>query len=364
MENFWQHLPTPFLALAPMAGVTDLAFRTMCKRFGADVIYTEFASANALVHGNAATRRMISFHASERPVVCQIFGNDPAMFAGAARVLEAMGFDGIDINFGCPAYKVVTHGGGVVLMRDLDLCYALVKAACEATTLPVSIKIRSSINGRSDCARETRASPLPAQRHALQPRQGDPAMAGNVLAPPAEGFSASSSRLEGKVTALDLVERIRDLPVAALMIHGRTYEKPFDGAPDVGMIRKVRERFGGILIANGGVYAPEAAQEMFAETGADGVGIGRGAHGRPWIFSQTKEYLATGSFRELSWDEKKQAMRDHARLAFAEGGAHGLLEMRKHLAWYVKGIYNASELRHMLVQTKSLEDVEMALARV
>ena len=152
MENFWQHLPTPFLALAPMAGVTDLAFRTMCKRFGADVIYTEFASANALVHGNAATRRMISFHASERPVVCQIFGNDPAMFAGAARVLEAMGFDGIDINFGCPAYKVVTHGGGVVLMRDLDLCYALVKAACEATTLPVSIKIRSSINGRSACA--------------------------------------------------------------------------------------------------------------------------------------------------------------------------------------------------------------------
>jgi tRNA-dihydrouridine synthase B len=307
-----------------MAGVTDLAFRTMCKRFGADVIYTEFASANALVHGNEATRKMIAFRETERPVVCQIFGNDPAMFAGAARVLESLGFDGIDINFGCPAYKVVAHGGGVMLMRDLDLCYALVKATCEATSLPVSVKIRSSIG----CERK------------------------------------GTDACKQKVTAVDLVERMQDLPVAALMIHGRTYEKPFDGAPDVGMIKEVRDRFAGVLIANGGVYTPEAAREMRDATGADGIGIGRGSHGKPWIFRQIKEYLATGAYQKPSWQKKKQIILDHAHLAFAEGGAHGLLEMRKHLAWYVKGIYNASEMRNMLVQTKSLEDVEAALAQI
>ncbi len=324
-KNFWKSLPRPFLALAPMAGVTDLAFRTICKEFGADVIYTEFASANALVHGNEATRRMIQFREPERPVVCQIFGNDPRMFADAAKVLEGMGFDGIDINFGCPAYKVVTHGGGVSLMRNLDLCYELVAAVCGATSLPVSIKMRSSIR----C------------------QEGDRAAACHDI-----------------VTAVDLVERIRDLPIAAIMVHGRSYEKPFDGEPDVDMITRVCRVAPCVVIANGGIYSPEIAREMLHATGAHGVGIGRGAHGSPWIFQQIKDYLLHGAYREISWEEKKEIILRHAQLAFSQRGAHGLVEMRKHLAWYVRGIYNASELRQMLVQTKSLQDVEQALAKI
>jgi len=308
-----------------MAGVTDLAFRTICKEFGADVIYTEFASANALVHGNEATRRMIQFREPERPVVCQIFGNDPEMFASAAQVLEGMGFDGIDINFGCPAYKVVTHGGGVSLMKNLDLCFELVAAACRATSLPVSIKMRSSISCESEKGRET---------------------------------------CRQRVTAVDLVERIKGLPIAAIMVHGRSYEKPFDGEPDVDMIRRVKEIAPCPVIANGGVYTPDSAQEMLNATAADGIGIGRGAHGSPWIFHQIKDYLSRGAYHEITWEERKEIILRHARLAFSARGAHGLVEMRKHLAWYVKGIYNASELRQMLVQTKSLQDVELALSKI
>lgn len=325
MKNFWQTLKRPFLALAPMAGVTDLAFRTMCKRFGADVIYTEFASANALVHGNEATRRMIAFAETERPVVCQIFSNDPHMSARAARILEDMGFDGIDINFGCPAYKVVTHGGGVAMMRDLDLCHALVSAVLLATKLPVSIKIRSRIGGERQKGVEARKQ---------------------------------------SVTALDLVKRLSDLPVAAIMIHGRSYEKPFDGAPDVDMIRQVKEIAGCPVVANGGAYSPEEAKVLWEATAADGIGVGRGSHGRPWIFTQIKEYLSTGAYHELSWQEKKEAILTHARLAFSLAGARGLIEMRKHLAWYVKGIYNASEIRNLLVQTETLSDIELVLTQI
>lgn len=362
-KNFWQNLSAPFLALAPMAGVTDLAFRTMCKSFGADVIYTEFASANALVHGNEATRKMIAFQEAERPVVCQIFGNDPAMFAGAARVLEGMGFDGIDINFGCPAYKVVMHGGGVSLMRDLGLCYELVKATCEATSLPVSVKIRSSIR-HSDCPLGKHATAAPAVGCAPPRARGSDVPSETMPASPAEGFPTANPRSQEKVTALDLVERLRDLPIAAIMIHGRSYEKPFDGEPDVAMIRRVKEMAACPVVANGGVYTPEAARDMLTATGADGIGIGRGSHGAPWIFHQVKEFLATGMYQSVDWDERKKAILRHAHLAFSQGGTHGLVEMRKHLAWYVKGIYNAGELRQMLVQTKSLGDVERALADI
>lgn len=320
MSNFWTQLKAPFLALAPMAGVTDLAFRHMCKRFGADVIYTEFASTNALVHGNSATRNMIRFNPEEQPVVCQIFGNDPRMFAESSKILGDMGFAGVDVNFGCPAYKIVKHGGGVQLMRDLDLCYNLIKALCDASPIPVSIKIRSAIN----CA----------------PGSCD------------------------KNTAVDLVNRIKDLPVSALMIHGRTYEKPFDGEPDVDMITQVKALFPGTVIANGGIYTPEDAQEMLNTTGADGLGIARGSHGKPWIFKQIKDYLSTGAYYEPTWDEKKEYILEHARIAFEHKGERGVIEMRKHLGWYVKGFANAKQIRMLLMKAGSVEDIKSALAQM
>ncbi|MBI5466249.1 MAG: tRNA-dihydrouridine synthase family protein [Candidatus Kerfeldbacteria bacterium] len=145
MTNFWTTLAKPILALAPMAGVTDTAFRQLCKAYGADVIYTEFASADALVYENKKTRAMLAYAPAEQPVVCQIFGHKPEVFFKAVKILEEMGFAGVDINFGCPAYKIVRSGGGVKLMRNLNLCYELVQAACEASSLPVSLKLRASI---------------------------------------------------------------------------------------------------------------------------------------------------------------------------------------------------------------------------
>ena len=299
-----------------MAGVTDRAFRPLCKRFGADVIFTEFASTDALIHGNEATKQMIAYTPEEQPVVCQLFGNDPKKFAAAAKILEHMGFAGVDINFGCPAYKVVSHGGGVMLMREPMLCRTLVEATCNAVSIPISVKIRSSIQNNE--TGETK-------------------------------------------TALDLVRAIRDLPVASLMIHGRSYEKPFDGEPNVAMIRAVRDAFPGTLIANGGIHTPEDAKTMLDATGADGLGIARGSWGSPWIFKQIADYLTTGTYRELSWEEKREVILDHARLALAHKDAHGIIELRKHLAWYVKGIPGASALRQQLVRVKTIEDITSVL---
>jgi nifR3 family TIM-barrel protein len=311
MKNFWTQLPKPFLALAPMAGVTDLAFRTMCKRFGADVIYTEFASANALTRNNQKTNDMLAFAPKEKPIVCQIFGNDPSVFHAAAESVERMGFSGIDINFGCPAYKVTRHGGGVSLMRNPAHCAELVAAVCDATALPVSVKLRASINDNKK-----------------------------------------------KITAVDLVEQIKSLPVSAVMIHGRSYELPFDGEPDIEMITEVKKAFKGVVIANGGIYSPVLAKEMVEATHADGLGIARGARGRPWIFRQIREYLASGEYQEPTWDEKKQYIMEHVKLALEAKGPYGIIEMRKHLAWYVKGLPRAKKIREELMKVKTLEEVQ------
>ncbi len=324
MENFWQTLPKPILALAPMAGVTDTAFRQMCKVGGADVLYTEFVSTDAVVYESKKTFEMLKFAPAEQPVVCQVFGKNPEHYFKSAKVIADFGFAGIDINFGCPAYKVVKHGGGVTLMRRLDLVRELVQATCEGSPIPVSIKIRASIC-KEGCAAD------------------DP---------------------EGQVTALDLIERIKDLPVAAVMIHGRSFEKPFDGSPNVGAITQVKKAFSGIVLANGGVYSPEAAKQLLDETGADGVGVARGSWGRPWLFQEIKDYLRDGTYTQKTWEQIVPNILRHAQLAFAAKGGHGLIELRKHLAWYVKGFPGASELRSKLVRATSYDDIVGALAPV
>lgn len=319
MKNFWTQLTPPILALSPMAGVTDAAFRIMCKRFGADIIYTEFASANGLVHGNKATRDMIAFTKEERPVVCQIFGQDPGMMAQAAVILEQLGFDGVDLNFGCPAYKVVKHGGGVCLMRNPKQIAEIVHAVCESVKIPVSIKIRGSIKSED-------------KKHTFY--------------------------------AKDIIEVIQGLPVAAVMVHGRSYEKPFDGEPNTETIHEVVKNFSGIVLANGGVYTPEDAKKLLDATGAHGVGVARGAWGKPWIFQQIKSYLNKGTFEEPSNTVLKSNMLMHAELAMKSKGNHGLIEMRKHLSWYVKGLPRAKELRQALVRVATLSEIQAVVEMI
>lgn len=317
MKNFWKKLQPPIIALSPMAGVTDAAFRVMCKRFGADVIYTEFASANALVHGNKATRDMIAFVPEERPVVCQIFGSDPKMMGHAATILEEIGFDGVDINFGCPAYKVVKHGGGVCLMRNPKQVAEITQAVCEgATTIPVSLKLRGSIK---------------------------------------------SEDKQSIVYARDIVQAIKGLPVSTIMVHGRSFEKPFDGEPNCETIRDVVGLFPGIVLANGGIHSPEDAKKIIDATGAAGIGVARGAWGHPWIFKQIKEYLSTGSYTHITREESTKYIIEHAERALATKGTHGIIELRKHLARYVRGFDGASALRAILVHATTLDEVKAAL---
>jgi nifR3 family TIM-barrel protein len=315
--NFWQKLEKPVLALAPIAGVTDSAFRQICRQCGATVVYSEMTSAEGLYYKSKKTLEMLKFDRAEQPLVIQLFGKDPTKFSRAAKIVEKSGASGLDINFGCPARRVVQHGGGVTLMRNLELCYQIIQAVTENTKLPVSVKIRSSINYKNS-----------------------------------------------KITALDFLKKIAKLPVAGVMIHGRSYEQGFSGEIDFAMIKDARKYFNGIILANGGIHSPEDAQQLLEKTGADGVGLARGVYGKPWLFKQINDYLANGQYSEPTWPEKKKIILNHAQLTKKTKGSRGLIELRKHLLWYVKGLSEAKKYRAELVKVKTIDDIKCVLKTV
>lgn len=318
MHNFWSKLKKPIIALAPMAGITDSAWRRICRQQGADVVYSEMTSVDGLFYKSKKTLALLKFYHDEKPLVIQLFGKDPKKFGQAVKLIERAGADGIDINFGCPAKKVVTHGGGVTLMRDLDLCYEIIKQTIINTQLPVSVKIRTAIN----------------------------------------------SRAIKKVTALDFLKSVANLPLAAVMIHGRSYEQGFSGPIDYQMILQAKKYFKGIILANGGVVSPETARELLLKTQADGLGIARGCLGNPWIFQQIKDYLINNKFSDITWTAKKKIILNHAKLAFKTKGQHGLIELRKHLLWYVKGIANAKDYRQKLVRVEKMSEIKNILNEI
>ncbi|USN53826.1 MAG: tRNA-dihydrouridine synthase [Candidatus Nomurabacteria bacterium] len=320
--NFWTQLKQPIIALAPMEGVTDSAFRQLCREQGAAVAYTEFISSDAIAHRGRTALAKMDFDPAEQPVVCQIFGHDIEAFAKAAKEVEARGFSGIDINFGCPARKVVGHGSGAALLRKPAYCRALIESVLGSVSIPLSIKVRSSIRKRS--------------------KEEDPGC-------------------QERYTALDLVEAIEDLPVSTIMIHGRSYEMGHSGEVDTEMIQAVKQRFKGLVLANGGIKTPEDTKRMLEQTGADGVGIARGSQGQAWIFRQTRQYLESGSYDPISWPEIRALMLRHAELLYERKGRRGMFEIRKHLTWYIRGIEGASALRQKLVQVESVEQIEKIL---
>ncbi|MFZ5390786.1 MAG: tRNA dihydrouridine synthase, partial [Patescibacteria group bacterium] len=261
---------------------------------------------------------------------------EPEKFYKAAAILEQMGFDGLDINFGCPAYKVVKNGGGVSLMRNPQLCQEIVQATCEGSNLPVSLKMRASIKKDQN----TKDKITDGGKN----NQDD-----------------LKTCLTDTVTALDLVSQIKHLPVSAIMLHARSFEQPFDGQPKLEILQQVRQIWPGLLIANGGLTSPEIAIDTLKQIKVDGLGIARGAWGKPWIFKQIKDYLATSKYETLDWTAIKKIMLQHAELALKTKGDYGLIELRKHLSWYVKGFANASDIRSQLVQIKTLSDVKKVL---
>jgi len=319
MTNFWSTLPKPILALAPMEGVTDSAFRQICREFGADVVYTEFISSDAIDHQARSALQKMDFRPNEQPVVCQIFGRNPDAFRRAAEEVQRRGFSGIDINFGCPARKVMSHGSGVALMRNPEYARTLIESVLATVDLPVSIKVRASIR------REARE---------IDPQCSD------------------------RVTAVDLVNAIRDLPVAAIMVHGRSFEQGFSGEADIETIRQVKRLFHGVVLGNGGIHSPADATRMIETTGADGVGIARGSLGQPWIFQEVAAALKRNSTPTALPDVRQIIIR-HAELLIETKGERALTQLRKHLAAYVRGHRHAHAFRRRLSAVTTLREIEM-----
>ncbi|MCE5333937.1 MAG: tRNA-dihydrouridine synthase [Desulfobacteraceae bacterium] len=302
--NFWDSLPKPIFALAPLSGITDSAFRQICKQFGADLVYSELSSATALTYNPERTFRILRFNPVERPYLVQLFGNNPEHFAIAARlVTEGIKPDGIDINFGCPIHKVFHHGAGAALMTDLTRACEVIQSVIENTHLPVSIKVRTRVNDMD---------------------------LGTFL------------------------DSIADLDVKAVMIHGRTYAQGFSGPVDHEAIREARAHFGGIVLANGGIKNAAAGLDLLDRTTADGIGIARGAMGNPWIFQEIKQIHGHGA--QEAKNVLQTALR-HAELSVGLKGHHGVIEMRKHLCWYLRHLPGSNLQRRRAVTVNSLEDI-------
>lgn len=343
--NFWKKLKEnnkPILALAPLAGITDSAQRQLCKYFGADVLYTEMISSDGLFYDSKKTLEMLSISKKEHPVVLQLFGKDPEKYKKAAKIVEEYGFDGIDINFGCPAKKVVAHSGGVSLMRDLDKCREIIEAVLNNTSLPVSVKIRTGINKIKDIKNLD-----------------------NMVS-----FDLDNDK-KNIITAEDFIYRIKDLPISAIMIHGRTYEQKFSGEIDNKMIKNIIKFYNDyngkdrpIILANGGILTPEDAKKVLDNTGADGLGIARGIYGKPFIFDQIKKYLDTGKYEETSFKLIEKAILKHSEFLFKDKKNKAHLEFRKYLLWYLKGIKNISNIRSEIVSIKDIKDIKNIIKKV
>ena len=322
MANFWQNLEKPILTTTPMAGITDSAWRQICKSWGAQVVHTEFVSVDALYYDSKKTLELLKYKTTEKPIVAQIFGKRSELYPKAAKMIEALGFDGLDINFGCPAKKVAGHGGGICLLRDMETVKKIVANTIENVSIPVSIKSRISINmikGHPD---------------------------------------------KGDITILDLIKALKNWPIAAFIVHGRTYETPFTGPVDLDKLKEARRAFQGIFLINGSFQTVESVIADLKYTGADGIALSRSLYGRPWLFKQIRDYLKTGSYQEVAWPEIKATAIKHAHLLYEDKGPRGFQEMRKHLLFYVKGHPQASDLRQQLVAVNNPKDVEKIFAKI
>ena len=300
--------------LGPMAGVTDLPFRLLCREQGAGLLCMEMVSAKAIFYNNRNTESLLTIHPDERPVSLQLFGSDPEIMSEMAKRIEERPFDILDINMGCPVPKVVKNGEGSALMKNPKLVYEIVSSMVKAIEKPVTVKIR-------------------------------------------KGFD------DDHVNAVEIAKIIEEAGGAAVAVHGRTREQYYSGKADWDIIRQVKEAVSIPVIGNGDVMSPEKADELVRYTGCDGVMIARGAQGNPWIFSQMCAWEETGEVPPRpDKDEVREMMLKHARLQLQYKGDYvGIREMRKHVAWYTKGIPNAARLRERINQVESYEELENLL---
>ena len=299
------------LVLGPMAGVTDLPFRLLCKEQGADLVYTEMISAKGIFYKNKNTELLWMTKEQERPLALQLFGSEPALMADMAAQIEERPFDILDINMGCPVPKVVNNGEGSALMKDPQLAGEIVKAVSSRISKPVTVKYRKGF-GADDC------------------------------------------------NAVEFAKRMEDCGAAAIAVHGRTREQYYGGKADWDIIRQVKEAVSIPVWGNGDVFTPEDAKRMKEETGCDGIMVARGAKGNPWLFKRILHYLKTGELLPPpTAEEVKRMIVRHGTLQTEFRGEEiAMREMRKHVAWYTAGFPHSSALRNDINQVETLEELE------
>ena len=302
------------VALGPMAGVTDLPFRRLCREMGCGLLYTEMVSAKALSYHNKNTEPILETEDGEHPLAVQLFGSEPELLADMAKKLEEGPYDIIDLNMGCPVPKVVNNHEGSALMKDPILAGKVIEAMAKAVKKPVTVKIR-------------------------------------------RGWDESS------VNAVEIARIAQESGAAAVAVHGRTRQQYYSGKADWEIIRQVKEAVSIPVIGNGDVVDAASAEALVEQTGCDGIMIGRGAEGNPWIFKQILHYRETGeTLAKPTQHEVKEMMLRHARMQVEyKGGAIGIREMRKHVAWYTAGFPHSAKLRAAINQVESLQELEQML---
>ena len=296
--------------LSPMAGVTDLPFRTICKEKGCGMLYTEMINAKALCYDDENTKKMLRMDKDEHPVAVQIFGSDPEFMGKAAIIMNQYPNEILDINMGCPAPKVIKNGDGSALMRNPKLAAEVLTAVVKNSEKPVTLKIR-------------------------------------------KGWHDDS------VNAVEIAKIAEECGISALAIHGRTREQFYSGKADWDIIAEIKQAINIPVIGNGDVFEVEDAVNMLEKTKCDAIMIGRGAQGNPWIFNRINHYMKTGKILpEPTLEEKITTAIRHMNLAVAEHGDYvAVREMRKHIGWYLKGLKNSAKYRDQINKITDYKEV-------
>ncbi len=299
---------------APMAGVSDRPSRLIAREYGCGLVYTEMISAKALTYKNQKTYLLMNMKEEVQPVSMQIFGSEPDVMAEGARIMQEHGARIIDINMGCPVPKVVNNGEGSSLMRTPEVAEAIVREMMKAVTVPITVKFR-------------------------------------------KGWDDTS------VNAVEFAKRMEAAGASAVAVHGRTRMQYYSGKADWDIITQVKQAVGVPVIGNGDIFAPEDAKAMLEQTGVDGVMLGRGALGRPWLYGQTVDYLRTGTYDAVpNMEVRRNIIWYHAQLLCEEKGEYiGMKEMRKHVAWYYKGLPHAARMRDNINKISTLEELDALL---
>ncbi|HHY81952.1 MAG TPA: tRNA dihydrouridine synthase DusB [Clostridiales bacterium] len=302
------------LFLAPMAGVTDLPFRLLCKEQGCRLVYTEMVSAKGLYYGSTKTESLMEIHPQEHPVGIQIFGSDPLIMSKMAENISKTDADLIDINMGCPAPKIVKNGEGSALMKNPALVRKIVREVSMASSKPVTVKIRKGWDEKS-------------------------------------------------VNAVEIALIAEEAGAAAVTVHGRTREQFYAGRADWDIIKQVKDRLSIPVIGNGDIFTPEAALAMREQTGCDGIMIARGAQGNPWLFRDILALEETGTVPPppTARERIETAIRHLHMLAGLKGEKVGVCEMRKHIAWYLKGLKDSGQIRKLVNMISSVSEIENTL---